>query len=72
MLERHETLVVYCSLRQGTGGPGISEALNLRHLILLLKELDVIELPEAAVLAKQLNEAVVGKKIKNCCRPYPA
>jgi formamidopyrimidine-DNA glycosylase len=31
----------------------------------LLKELNVIELPEAAVLAKQTNETVVGKKIKN-------
>jgi formamidopyrimidine-DNA glycosylase len=31
----------------------------------LLKELNVIELPEAAVLAKQINETVVGKKIKN-------
>jgi formamidopyrimidine-DNA glycosylase len=31
----------------------------------LLKESDVIELPEAAVLAKQINETVVGKKIKN-------
>jgi len=31
----------------------------------LLKELNVIELPEAAVLAKQINEIVVGKKIRN-------
>jgi formamidopyrimidine-DNA glycosylase len=31
----------------------------------LLKEFNVIELPEAAVLAKQINETVVGKKIKN-------
>jgi len=31
----------------------------------LPKELNVIELPEAAVLAKQINETGVGKKIKN-------
>jgi formamidopyrimidine-DNA glycosylase len=31
----------------------------------LLKELNVIELPEAAVLAKQINETVVGKRINN-------
>ena len=31
----------------------------------MLKELNVIELPEAAVLAEQVNETVVGKKIKN-------
>jgi formamidopyrimidine-DNA glycosylase len=31
----------------------------------LLKESDVIELPEAAVLARQINETLVGKRIKN-------
>jgi formamidopyrimidine-DNA glycosylase len=31
----------------------------------LLKEPDVIELPEAAVLARQINETLVGKKVKN-------
>jgi formamidopyrimidine-DNA glycosylase len=31
----------------------------------LLEELNVIELPEAAVLARQINETVVGKRIKS-------
>jgi formamidopyrimidine-DNA glycosylase len=31
----------------------------------LLEEFNVIELPEAAVLARQINETIVGKKIKN-------
>jgi formamidopyrimidine-DNA glycosylase len=31
----------------------------------LLKELNVIELPEAAVLADQINETAVGKRIRN-------
>lgn len=31
----------------------------------MLKELNVIELPEAAVLARQINETAVGKRIRN-------
>ncbi len=31
----------------------------------LVKELNVIELPEAAVLAQQVNQTLVGKRIKN-------
>jgi formamidopyrimidine-DNA glycosylase len=31
----------------------------------LLKEINMIELPEAAVLARQINETVVGKEIKD-------